>query len=177
MWLKHSVPPTRFPAGWRVTETKRKPGGAEQTFACDYLARAPGLAIVLFHVPGAMRFTTLGTPPGNTRSLGFFWEDRSLSVYRFVDPDGNAFAHRMEAVTDVRVSDTDVYFRDLVVDWWLLPGQDIVEEDRDELEELIRAGAIADDDLAKVAEATDLVYSYSPEIIDELAELQRLAGL
>lgn len=177
MWRKHSVPPVRLPAGSLVTESKRKPDGTVLTFACEYLAHAPGLAVILFHVPGTMRFTTLGTPPGNTRSLGFFWEDRPLSVYRFIDPEGNAFAHRLEAVTDVSVSPTDVFFRDLVVDWWLLPGNVIVEEDRDELEELLVAGQFSEPDLAKVTEATELVYGAHGEILAELAELQRLAGL
>jgi predicted RNA-binding protein associated with RNAse of E/G family len=76
-------------------------------------------------------------------------------------------------VTDVRVTDDGVEYRDLLLDWWVLGDGTLTEEDRDEFEAAIADGSISGADISKAEEAARQVYSRYRHIIDEVEELER----
>lgn len=132
----------RFAPGTPVREIKVRLDGSEVNFECELVALDSHLAVVLYVVKAGSSFTTpVRLPPGSS-SFGYFWPRRSYSAYRILDPAGTLLAHRFDAVTEVRISREEVRYRDLVLDWWVLPREGLREEDRDEYEEAMQAGNI-----------------------------------
>jgi predicted RNA-binding protein associated with RNAse of E/G family len=106
-------------------------------------------------------------------SYGYFWPRRPYNVYRWLTPGGDLIAHRFDAVTAVKVSESAVDYRDLVLDWWAFPDGSIVEEDRDELDEAVAAGTVSATDERLANEAAYQVFSRYRHIIDEVEALER----
>lgn len=120
--------------------------------------------------------TPIAIPPGSV-SHGYFWKRRPYNLYRMRGPDGAILAHRFDAVADVRLSDDVIEYRDLALDWWVTADDILIEEDREELDGLIAAGAISARDIARANDAARAIYSRCRHIIDDVAILERRLGL
>ena len=110
--------------------------------------------------------------PAGTVSHGYFWARRHYNVYRFHSPEGPLLAHRFDAVADVTISEDEVRYRDLVLDWWVLADGQLIEEDRDELDALVSAGTFSARDQALAVSAARQVFSRYRHIIDEVEALE-----
>ncbi|MCC7364361.1 MAG: DUF402 domain-containing protein [Dehalococcoidia bacterium] len=161
-----------------IIERKTKPDGSERTYPCELVHLAPTFAVIRFHmqIGGTIFGTPIAIPP-NSVSDGWFWRNRPYNLYRMRGPDGAILAHRFDAVTDVRLSPDEVAYRDLVLDWWVAADDTLIEEDRDELEELIGAGALTIADAERAEEAARLVFSRYRHIIDDVAKVERQLGI
>lgn len=157
-----------------VLERKLKPGGDVREYSCTLIAQEPGLAVVEFRMPeGGQAFhAPIHIPPGSV-SHGFFWLRRPYNLYRMRTPAGDLVAHRFDAVTGVRFDDDAISYRDLVLDWWVDRDDVIIEEDRDELEQLVAAGLVSPADAAKANEAAYQVLSRYRHVFDEAADIER----
>lgn len=157
-----------------VVERKIKPDGSVREYTCELLHLEPTLAVVRFRLPegGSPFGAPIAIPPGSV-SDGYFWTRRPYNLYRMRDANGAIAAHRFDAVTAVRLSREAIEYRDLVLDWWVTPGGEVLEEDREEFDELMAAGKVTPEDAAAVAEATRQVYSRYRHIIDDVAALER----
>jgi len=155
-------------------ERKRKLDGTVHEYETELVHRDGRVVIVRFHMTrgGGPPRLPVEVPAGSV-SYGYFWARRPYNLYRWLDPQGKVIAHRFDAVADVRFGDDSLDYRDLVLDWWVLPDDTLLEEDRDELEEAIAAGAIAPADVARANEAARQVFSRYRHIIDEAVELER----
>jgi hypothetical protein len=154
-------------------EVKHKPGGEVREYPTELLHREPGFVLVRF------RMTRGGGPPDipvyvprGSISLGYFWARRPFNLYRWRDPAGEIIAHRLDAVTDVRIEPRRVRYRDLVLDWWVLPGDILLEEDRDDFERLASAGLLSPRDIAAARDADRLVHARYRHILDEASRLE-----
>lgn len=161
-----------------VIERKLKPGGVVREYPVELLHHDRALVIVRFHMTrGGEQLGGRVVIPAGSISDGYFWFRRPYNLYRMKHADGSLIAHRFDAVADVRFSDGVVQYRDLVLDWWALPSDEIVEEDRDELEALVREGA-AGSALATAANAAARqVLGRYRHIIDEVTAFERLHAL
>lgn len=121
---------------------------------------------------GVIFGTPIEVPPGSV-SEGWFWTRRPYNLYRMRFADGSLLAHRFDAVADVRITDDTVEYRDLVLDWWVTKDDTIIEEDRDELEQLMAAGKLAARDVETANEAARQVLSRYRHIIDDVARFER----
>lgn len=157
-----------------LVERKIKPDGTVREYACDVLHRGPGLVVVRFLMAkgGTIFGTPIEVPPGSV-SHGYFWTRRPYNLYRMRDPEGDILAHRFDAVGDVRIADGFVEYRDLVLDWWVTRDGVILEEDRDEYDELLAAGKLSPADAAAAASAARQVLSRYRHIIDDVEKLER----
>lgn len=166
------------PAERTVIERKIALDGSVQEFVCTLSFQARGLAVVRFALPagGAAYGTPVPVPP-RAVSFGYFWSGRPYNAYRIVTPTGELVAHRFDAVTDVRITADVVSFRDLILDWWALPDDTIIEEDRDEFERAVADGRISGRRLDEAQRARRTVLSRYRHIIDEIAARQARLGL
>ena len=157
-----------------VIERKIKLDGTVREYVCELLHTEQNLVVVRYQVRGGAGASALPVmlPPGST-SDGYFWRNKPYNLYRFTGPDGAIVGHRFDAVTAVRFAAGLVEYRDLAVDWWALPDGTLLEEDRDELDALIAAGALSAADIAATREATRHVFSRYRHIIDGAATLER----
>ena len=167
-----TVPPDS--TGQRFLERKRKADGSLHEYETDLVHRDKTVVIVRFVL------TRDGGPPrlpvsvrSGTVSYGYFWPRRHYNVYRWISPEGELVAHRFDAVTAVKVSEHEVDYRDLVLDWWAFPDGSIIEEDRDELDEAVAAGLVTKDEERLATEAAYQVLSRYRHIIDEVEALER----
>ena len=161
-------------AAFPFRERKRKLDGSIHDYDTELVHRDGRVAIVRFHMTrggGPPRLPVV--VPAGSVSYGFFWARRPYNLYRWLDPEGNVIAHRLDAVTDVRFGEDGLEYRDLVLDWWVLPDDTLLEEDRNELEEAIATGAISPEDAERANEAARQVYSRYRHIIDEAVALER----
>jgi predicted RNA-binding protein associated with RNAse of E/G family len=158
----------------RFVEKKEKPGGKVLEYEVDLVHRSASVAIVRFEMKqgGGPPRLPIEVPAGSV-SYGYFWPRRPYSLYRWISPEGDVVAHRFDAVTDVRMTESEVAYRDLVLDWWVFPDDTLIEEDRDELEELLASGTITPAEAARANEAARQVFSRYRHIIDEVVELER----
>ena len=171
---REHTPPGDARARPAVTERKQKADGTWREYGCELLHLEPGLAVVEFRMQqgGAIFGTPIEVPPGSV-SHGWFWTRRPYNVYRMRRADGTLIAHRFDAVADVRLSPETVEYRDLVLDWWVMPDNTLIEEDRDEFDELVAAGKLSAKDLAAAGAAERAVFSRYRHIIDGVAEGER----
>ncbi len=157
-----------------IVERKIKPDGSVREYACELVARAPGLMVVRFRLVegGAVFGTPIDVPPGSV-SYGWFWARRPYNLYRVFGPGGSLIAHRFDAVADVTLLEDAIEYRDLVLDWWVAPDDTIVEEDRAELGLLGANGILAVNDVRAANAAAHHVLSRYRHIIDDVAVLER----
>lgn len=156
-----------------IVERKRKPDGSVREYACQLVARRPGLVVIRFDMPdgGNIFGAPIDVPPGSV-SFGWFWARKPYSLYRMFAPDGSPLAHRFDAIADLRLLDDAVDYRDLVLDWWVLPDDTIIEEDRHELDDLTATGTLSPMDVAAANRAAFEVLSRYRHIIDDVAILE-----
>ncbi|MCC6383231.1 MAG: DUF402 domain-containing protein [Dehalococcoidia bacterium] len=168
------TPPAQHAANAPFFERKRKPDGSVREYACSLLWRGRGLVVVRFPLPagGAPFSAPLPIPPGST-SDGYFWSGRPYNLYRMRRPDGSLAAHRFDALRDVKIGEHDVSYRDLVLDWWVTPDDVLLEEDREELDELVASGVLSPADQRAALRAEQQVCSRYRHIVDEAAALER----
>ncbi|MCL6644498.1 MAG: DUF402 domain-containing protein [Dehalococcoidia bacterium] len=154
-------------------EVKLKPGGERREYATQLVHLGRGVVIVRFDMQrgGGPPDIPVTVPPGSI-SIGYFWARRPYNLYRWRDPLGRLIAHRFDAVADVAIAPECVTYRDLVLDWWVLPGDILLEEDRDEFEALAEAGLLTPSDLESARAADREVHARYRHIIDEAARLE-----
>ncbi|MFQ5381032.1 MAG: DUF402 domain-containing protein, partial [Dehalococcoidia bacterium] len=129
---EHTVPdPLAASAPAVLRERKVKPDGSVQEFALELLGLSAGTGAGRYRLPPRpTRSPKVPFPlPASACSDGYFWRDRPYSVYRFRSPDGTVIGHRIDAVTDVVFAGDCVTYRDLALDWWVLPDGRVMEED------------------------------------------------
>jgi hypothetical protein len=164
--------------GGPVVERKQKPDGSIREYHCRLAHATAALVIVRFEMPdGGKQFAMpLQLPPGSW-SFGYFWRRRPFNLYRMRGPGGVVLGHRFDAVRDVRFAPGEVTYRDLALDWWVLGDETLVEEDREEFEQLVASGTFSESDVAAANEAARQIYSRYRHIIDGVAILERRLGL
>lgn len=179
---ENTPPAPRRPPEPPFVERKEKPGGKVYEYQCTLAHAEAGFVIVRFVVPnfvskpGAALRTPIPIPPGTT-SFGYFWQRRDFDVYRMLDPGGSLVAHRFEAISVVSLDAGSIHYRDLVLDWWAFPDGRLIEEDRDELDDLVAAGAVSPRDAERANAVARHVLSRYRHIIDEVVAIEARLGL
>jgi hypothetical protein len=157
-----------------IIERKQKPDGTVREYRCGLAYASSTLVVVRFDMPnGGVEFDTPFNVPPRSWSFGFFWPRRPFNLYRMRGPGGEVLGHRFDAVTDVRFTEGEVSYRDLALDWWVLPDDTLIEEDRDEFEDLVAAGKLSHQDARAANEAAKHIYSRYRHVIDDVAILER----
>ncbi|MBA4179567.1 MAG: hypothetical protein C0506_03170 [Anaerolinea sp.] len=178
MPAEHTPPGDPAAIGSPYLERKLKPDGSWREYRCTLLHRAPGLVVVRFVMEkGGVIFGTPIEVPPRSVSHGYFWARRPYNLYRMRMADGPLIAHRFDAVTNVIIREDEVSYRDLVLDWWVLPDGAIFEEDHEEFDELRASGALAARDAETAEEAARHVWSRYRHIIDDVEAFERRHGL
>ncbi len=161
-----------------VLERKIKPDGAVREYPCRLVHIEPGFAVIRYVVEkGGVVFGAPVDVPPDSVSYGYFWQRRPYSVYRMKRRDGRLIAHRFDASTVVEITPEAITYRDLVLDWWITPTGEVIEEDVDEFEDLVASRSLSPRDRRVAGEAARQVLSRYRHIIDELESLERRLDL
>jgi hypothetical protein len=160
-----------------MIERKLKPDGSVREYTCELVHRSAAMAVVRFRVDDPSQFDTPVTIEAGTISDGWFWRKKPYSLYRFHAPGGGITAHRFDALTDVVLGAEVLSYRDLVLDWWVLPGGRVVEEDREELEDLRQRERLDERSYGLALGAARTVLGRYRHIIDEVEAVERKLGI
>jgi hypothetical protein len=163
--------------GEKVIERKKKPDGSVREYACTVAAVEGGLLVIRYRMDAGGKFETPVRLPAGSVSYGFFWRRRPYNLYRFTGQGGEVLGHRLDAVAQVRWGEGVVEYRDLELDWWVLPGDVVVGEDSEEFESAVESGVLRAADVARARTAEREVLSRYRHIIDEAAEIHARYGL
>lgn len=111
-----------MPVGQRQTieEYKAVLVGEPKIFLCELLERNVGRAVVVYRLRRAVQVEDIRMPAG-TVSYGYFWETRNYNVYHFVDDARQTLGLYFNIGDSTRISETQIYWRDLIVDILVTP--------------------------------------------------------
>lgn len=157
-----------------LTERKIKPDGSVQEFRLEQLGRSSSVAVGRYRIQRSSSGSTripFQVPSGST-SDGYFWPRRPYVVYRFRAPSGRVLGHRVDAATEVRLLADVASYRDLALDWWVLPDGTVVEEDVEEFESLVEAGVLSAGDSARALMARRAVVGRWREVEAAIIRLE-----
>lgn len=126
----------------RIVEVKRHLDGRVERFECALLLRRPHVLVVRFDHRKALGAGG-GVIPAGSRSYGFFWRRRPYQLYRICGPDGRLIAHRFDVMQDVRLSEREVSYTDLLLDLWVDAQGRARLEDEDEVAVYARRGLLS----------------------------------
>jgi predicted RNA-binding protein associated with RNAse of E/G family len=170
---QHTPRPNGDATRTMVVERKVKPDGNAREYPVELVHDAGGLVVVRFQMTrgGTQAGGRIVIPAGST-SDGYFWKKRPYNLYRMKTADGAIIAHRFDAVKNVAFDGAVVLYEDLILDWWVLPGGEVIEEDRDEYEAARAAGTVSAADSARTDDAARQVLGRYRHIIDEAEALE-----
>ena len=159
-----------------ITEVKRHADGSEHRYQCELLDLRPHLAIALFRhwrgrSAGGFRL------PRGSRTYGFFWKRRPYSLYRMTGPNGRLIAYRFDVVDDIRISEAEVSYLDLLLDIWVAPDGRVQVEDEDDVAAWAGAGLLSKVQRRRIERARALLLRRHATITREAARLLAEAGL
>ena len=120
-----ALPP---PPARRITEVKEPLDGEPQQFDLECWLRTDDQAVGRWVAAEENAFGL----PAQAWSWGVWGTRRPYGAYRMHDPDGTLRGYRVDAVSDVRISDNEVRYRDLLLDARIMPDGEVTLEDEDE---------------------------------------------
>ncbi len=149
----------------RYLEHKSRPDGRSQDFACELVLRQAGLAVLRFILPRANRIGPLDLPAGGL-TYGFFWEGRPYNLYWWLNAGGETLGYYFNLGDRLTIGPEELSWRDLWVDILVVPGQDPLILDEEEVPR----------DLAPVlaiylAQAKSMVLRGWPEVVAKAWEI------
>lgn len=115
-----------------IIEIKETLNGSIQNFTCNLLNSSIGEMVVLFRLNEDIQVEDLLLSAG-TLSFGYFWADRPYNAYHWVSPEGESLGVYFNISDQTKISDNQVYWRDLIVDVLATPDNRCQIIDEDEL--------------------------------------------
>ena len=159
------------------TEYKLKANGILKSYQCNLVYQHNNLRVISFVMPtGNTGFKTPILIPEGTISYGYFWLQRPYNIYRMKQND-KVIAHRFDAISDLYYTNDSVYYRDLILDWWLTPNGELIEEDRKELQNMLKTKQITLNDAAKAERTGKIIENNKQRIMRELRSIEEKANL
>jgi len=113
-------------------EHKHRPDGRVSTFPCELVARQDDLAVLRFVLPHAYHVGSLELPEGGL-TYGFYWRGRPYNLYWWQDVSGKTLGYYFNLGDRLVISETELSWRDLWVDILVVPGQEPVVMDEEEV--------------------------------------------
>ena len=115
-----------------ILEIKHTLSGERKEYPSLLRARGPGWAIIEYTMAHSVTLADVVIPSGAT-SFGYYWADRPYNLYHWLQPDGMTLAFYFNISEDTEIRADAIEWHDLVVDVLVVPGQEPVVLDQDEL--------------------------------------------
>ena len=151
-----------------INEHKAVLIGAAKTFQCELLELSNSEVVVIYRLQREVVIEGLHMPEG-TVSYGYFWEARNYNVYHFVTAQGKTLALYFNVSDSTRISESQIYWRDLVLDVLVTPGAKSEVLDEHEIPE-----DICEDLRRLIFETRDQILERVVDLTNEIEERTRL---
>jgi predicted RNA-binding protein associated with RNAse of E/G family len=156
----------------RITEVKRHIDGRVERFECALVLQRRHLVVVRYELSRGRRVSGVRVPSGS-RTFGVFWRRRPYVMYRFEAPDGELLGHRFDVVENMRISNAEVSYDDLLLDVWIPANAAPVVQDEDEVAAAARSGALSRDQRRVIARTKERLLRGWPRIVREVEAITR----
>jgi hypothetical protein len=157
----------------QILEIKYHLDGRVERFVCAVVELTSGRAILRYvgrrHKP--LTDGPLYLPAGEFVTLAFFWEGRHYLIYKLLSPSGKLLGHRFDICEDVRITQATIHWKDLVLDLWVDPFEQIHVLDEDEVEEHKARGLLSPQQLNIIQETKGFLLEHYREVLDEIARI------
>ncbi len=151
-----------------ISEHKAVLIGAAKTFQCELLELSNSEAVVIYRLQREVVIEGVHMPQG-TISYGYFWEARNYNVYHFVTAQGKTLAFYFNVSDSTRISESQIYWRDLVLDVLVTPDAKSEVLDEHEIPE-----DICEDLRRLIFETRDQILERVVDLTNEIEERTRL---
>jgi hypothetical protein len=145
-----------------VVETKTKLGGARVEYDCELLSLRDGYAMVRHVLDREVRLSN-GLLPEGTVTFGHYWEDRMYNIYCWNGPDGRHLGDYINISDQTQLSESGIFYRDLVVDVLVWQDSEPLVLDEDEL-----PPDLSDELAARIGATLELVRTNYERILSEI---------
>jgi len=133
---------TAMPPLVPVVEIKRTLAGGVKRFDCLRLAASAEHAVLLWIAPEPLHVHGVDLPAG-TISFGHFWTDRFYNAYHWLDADRRTIGFYFNIADRTRIAESELEWRDLVLDVLATPAGRLDILDEDELPAVVEPEAAA----------------------------------
>jgi hypothetical protein len=131
----------------KITEVKRHLNKPTERYECDLLRRVPGHAILRYVSDRKFASERLGItfPPGCI-TIAYYWEERPYVFWGIFSPSAELLGYLVHICRDVKISDGEIGYLDMLLDLWFYPDGRHIVLDEDEVEECLQSGRLAKED-------------------------------
>ncbi len=142
-------------------EIKEKFNGDRDIFECELIRADPQPAILKYIIEDTWHVDEVTLKPGMV-TYGFYWENKDYTLYKWLDPKGEIIADYFNIADSVRITPETIFWRDLVVDLIVYPGNRHRWLDLQEMENIV------DNDVKKkIAAAKQSLFSEYWRVIQQ----------
>jgi len=107
-----------------IQEVKRKIDGTTQAFDCETLTVVPGERAVLSYIwdrKEPYQDGPMYLPAQPIHTVAYYWQNKNYLVYKLSSAGNNLFGYRVDVCESVVISETQIHWQDLVLDFWIDP--------------------------------------------------------
>jgi len=121
----------------KCKEIKKHIDGRIKIYECDIHSIIPGQSAHLKYV--WQRTTTytdgpVSLPASDIHTDAFYWTNNNYLIYRLYSQSSELYGHRFDVCENVQITDSEVKWDDLILDFWVDPNNNIYILDQEELE-------------------------------------------
>lgn len=119
----------------KIFEIKNTLDGQQQTFRCELLQQNPAQCVLQYTLQQPLQLHGVDLPT-NTITIAYFWKDKPYNLYHFIsnqNSDSVTLAYYFNICDRTEWQHDSVTWRDLTVDILVIPNQDPIVLDREQL--------------------------------------------
>lgn len=156
----------------KIKETKQKIDGSVHNFECTLKSISPEHAIIkhIWHRQTPYVDGPAYLPAAEIHTTAFFWSSRNFVIYRMTTPKGDLLGTRIDAAENIIISNHEISWRDLVLDFWISPDSNFFVLDEDELTEAINKQLLTPDQIHKVEETRAYLEKHYLDILRDISQ-------
>jgi len=149
----------------KYTETKRHLNKPDQTFLCDLVHLEKNHVVLKYFSEAPGQIADITIPPGST-TIAYYWSDREYVLWQMFAHDKTLIGSLFHLCTDMKITQTDVGYLDLILDIWVSPDSTARLLDLDELEAAKAKGLLSKHQLSRIEHTSQLIMDNYTTIID-----------
>lgn len=155
-----------------INEIKQKIDGSKHTFECTLASISPDHAVIrhIWHRQTPYVDGPAYLPAAEIHTTAFYWSYRNFVIYRMTTASGDLLGTRIDAAENITISNHEIFWQDLVLDFWISPDSTFSVLDEDELTEAISKQLLTSNQIRKVKETRTYLEKHYLDILKEISQ-------
>ena len=154
----------------RYLEFKRHLDKPDAVYLCELFARGDDYVLLRYVSEREEQVGDVEIMEGAV-TYALYREGKGYVAWRMVESDGRLIGHLFHICKGMQIGESQVEYKDLMLDLWFSPAGVKVVLDREELDEFAATGAVSQEDLAWISSQEREINCRYRSIISELEGL------